>query len=152
METSKLLTFFTNLYLILFQHINRIFIVAAMAIRSVLVTPIRHLWTLYYPQVAVGEAGIVMPHSTINFMINALLALAEIKAQGVTGFPFQTHPRIIMFSVTSLLLYGLASALELVVYSIMGLDPTSVYAVIAHLGKIASLFILVGSLVFLFYV
>ncbi|MFS7927709.1 hypothetical protein Hanom_Chr04g00312281 [Helianthus anomalus] len=90
-----------------------------------------------------------MPHSALGFIINALLALAEIKSQGqgAPGFLFRTHPRAIMVFVNGLLMYGLASAAELV-----GLDPNSVYAIAVHLGKLFSLCILVASLASLFYI
>ncbi|MFS7927712.1 hypothetical protein Hanom_Chr04g00312311 [Helianthus anomalus] len=95
---------------------------------------------------------VAMPSSALSFITNALIALAAIKSQ------FQTHPQAIMFSVTCLLIYGLASAAELVpskklIYGLAsaGLDPTSVYAITAHLGKIVSLCILVVSLASLFY-
>ncbi|MFS7927672.1 hypothetical protein Hanom_Chr04g00311871 [Helianthus anomalus] len=94
-----------------------------------------------YRQVAFGGEGVAMPHSAMGFIINVLLALAEIKSQGAPGFPFRTHPQAIMVSVTGLLMYGLASAAELV-----GLDPTSVYAIAVYLGKLFSLCILVASL------
>ncbi|KAL8228605.1 hypothetical protein R6Q59_000002 [Mikania micrantha] len=105
----------------------------------------------YYPQVAFVEASVIMPHSTLSFIINGLLALVEIKTQCLPGFPFQTHPHIIMLSVTSLMMFGLASVAELIVLAV-GLDRTSVYAIIARLGKIGSLCALVASLVSLFYI
>ncbi|KAL8263741.1 hypothetical protein R6Q59_021871 [Mikania micrantha] len=108
------------------------------------------LWAHYYPRAAFGEEGVVMPHSTLGFIISTLLAFVQIKSQGLPGFPFQTHPQLIMFSVTSLLIYGLASVAELVI-SAAGVDRSSVYAITAHLGKIGSLCILVASLASLFY-
>ncbi|MFS7927682.1 hypothetical protein Hanom_Chr04g00311971 [Helianthus anomalus] len=151
--TIKLCTFFTAAYLIVFECIRHIFTVASIALHGRLVAPLRHLWAHYYRQVVFGGEGVAMPHSALAFIINALLALAEIKSQGLPGFPFQTHPLLIMFSVTCLLIYGLASAAELVVSSAAGgLDPTSVYAVTAHLAKIGSLLILVASLASLFYI
>ncbi|MFS7927713.1 hypothetical protein Hanom_Chr04g00312321 [Helianthus anomalus] len=92
-----------------------------------------------------------MPHSSLSFIVNVLLALADMKSQSLSGFPFQTHPLTVTVSVASLLMYGLASGAELVV-SAVGLDPTSVYAIIAHLKKkIVSFFILVTYLASLFY-
>ncbi|MFS8015267.1 hypothetical protein Hanom_Chr15g01354401 [Helianthus anomalus] len=140
----KLGTIFTATYLVLFQCIGHVFTVASTALHGGLVAPLRHLWGHYYRRVVFGGQGVVMPRSALSFIIIALLALAEIKSQ------FQTHPQAIMFSVNSLLMYGLACAVELVV-SAAGLDPTSVYAIIAHLGKVGSLCILVASLASLFY-
>ncbi|MFS7927680.1 hypothetical protein Hanom_Chr04g00311951 [Helianthus anomalus] len=100
--------------------------------------PLRHLWAHYYRPVVFGGEGVAMPHSALSFIIKALIAFVAIKSQCFPGFPFRTHPILIMFSVTSLVIYGLASAAELVVPS-AGLDPTSVYAVTTHLGKIVSL-------------
>ncbi|KAL8263742.1 hypothetical protein R6Q59_021872 [Mikania micrantha] len=132
--------FLTTVFL--FQHLSQILNLAE---------PLRRHWTHYYPLVAFGEGGVIMPHSTLAFIINALLAFTEIKSQGQPGFPFVTHPQLTKFSVTSLLLYGLASAAELVV-SAAGLDPTtSIYSIIARLGRISSLCILVASLACLFY-
>ncbi|KAK1430531.1 hypothetical protein QVD17_13340 [Tagetes erecta] len=143
---TKIFTFFTIAYLLqCMGHIYR----RATIPRGV-VAPIRHAWACYYPRVAFGEQGVVMPHSTFGFIINALLAFVEIKSQGRPGFPFQTHSHVIMFSVTSLLMYGLASAVELVVFAV-GVDRRSVYAVVAHLGKICCLCVLVVSLASLFY-
>lgn len=136
---KKVLVFITTVCLILFQLVSHIFTIAVLAIRE------------YYPRVAFGEAGVVMPYSTLNFIINALLAFIEIKAQDMPGFPFQTHPHAIMCSVTSLLMYGLATVAELVV-STAGLDRTSIYAIVVHLAKIGSLCILVASLASLFYI
>ncbi|KAK1419047.1 hypothetical protein QVD17_28203 [Tagetes erecta] len=116
-----------------------------------LVTPLCYLWAAYYPRVAFGQEGVIMPHSALGFITNALLVLTDIKSQSVPGFPFDSHPVSIMLSVTSLLMYGLASVGEVGV-SVAGLDHTSVYAVITHLGKIVSLCMLVGSLASLFYV
>lgn len=128
----------------LFQWVIRILLICGGP-----VAPLYRLWADYYRQVPVG-GGAIMPHSTLNFIINALLAFVEIKSQGAKEFPFKTHPQTIMFSVTSLMIYGLASAAELVI-SAAGLDPTCIYAVIAHLGKVISLCILVISLASLFY-
>ncbi|MFS7924254.1 hypothetical protein Hanom_Chr03g00270461 [Helianthus anomalus] len=131
-------------------NIFTFFTVAYLFQRMGLVVPLRHLWAHYYPRVAYGEEGVVTPHSTLGFIINALLGLVEIKSQCLHGFPFQTHPHSIMFSVTSLLMYGLASAAELVICG-AGVDRSSIYAILAHLGKIGSLCILVASLASLFY-
>ncbi|KAD4178295.1 hypothetical protein E3N88_26886 [Mikania micrantha] len=108
------------------------------------------LWAHYYQRAAFGEEGVVMPHSTLGFIISTLLAIVQIKSQGLPGFPFQTHPQLIMFSVTNLLIYGLASVAEPVI-SAAGVDRSSVYAITAHLEKIGSLCILVASLASLFY-
>ncbi|KAK1430529.1 hypothetical protein QVD17_13338 [Tagetes erecta] len=118
-----------------------------------ILTPLSHFWTQYYPRVAVAfgaEAVIIPPSFTLTFIIHALLAFVEIKSQSLLGFPFQTHPRLIMFSVTSLLVYGFASAVEFVV-SAAGFDPTSVYVLVSRLGRIGSLCALVVSLATLFY-
>ncbi|KAL8210133.1 hypothetical protein R6Q57_006865 [Mikania cordata] len=148
---TKLLKFVTTAYLMLFQCIGHVLNVVAISIYGGLVSPLCHLWAHYYPQVAFVEAGVIMPHSTLSFIINGLLALVEIKTQCLPGFPFQTHPHIIMLSVTSLMVYGLASVAELIVLAV-GLDHISVYAIIACLGKIVSLCTLVASLVSLFYI
>ncbi|KAK1430526.1 hypothetical protein QVD17_13334 [Tagetes erecta] len=143
---TNLQTFFATAYFIFFQCIAYI-----AAIRGDgLVTPARHLWARYYPLVAFGDELVVMPPSTLTFLITVLLAFVEIKSQSLLGFPFQTHPQLVMFSVTTLLIYGLASSVELVVSSV-GLDPTSVYVVISRLGRIGSLCVLVASLASLFY-
>lgn len=120
------------------------------AIRGGLVDPLHHLWINYYPRLPFGEERVVMPRSALTFIITVLLAFVEIKSQGMSGFPFLSHPHTIMVSITSLLMYGLASAAELVV-SAAGLDPTSVYAIIARSGRIICLCMLVASLTCLFY-
>ncbi|MFS7927687.1 hypothetical protein Hanom_Chr04g00312021 [Helianthus anomalus] len=114
-----------------------------------LVAPLCRIWANYYRQVPTRE-GVIMPHSALSFIVYALLAFVQIKSQGVPGFPFKTHPQPIMCSVTSLMMYGLASAAELVI-SAASFDHTSIYAIIAHLGKVASLCIMVVSLASLFY-
>ncbi|MFS7927677.1 hypothetical protein Hanom_Chr04g00311921 [Helianthus anomalus] len=93
--------------------------------------PLRPLWVHYYQREVFGGEGVAMPHSAFSFITNALIALAAIKSR------FQTHPLPIMFSVTCLLIYGLASEAELKI-SCAGLDLTSVYAIDPHLGKIVS--------------
>ncbi|KAJ0699729.1 hypothetical protein HanOQP8_Chr10g0359331 [Helianthus annuus] len=147
----KLCTFFTAAYMILFECVHYIFTVASTIIRGRLLAPLHQVWDQYYRGVAFGEAGVFMPHSALSFVINALLAFAAIKSQGVPGFPFKTHPQSIMVSVTSLLIYGVASVAKLVV-SPAGLDRTSVYVVTAHLRKVGSLCIFVVSLASLFYI
>lgn len=132
----------------LFQCLDRIYNLAA--ILGGLPEALRLIWANYDPQVVFGEEGVIMPPSALTFIINALLAFVEIKSQGQPGFPFQTHPHTIMVSITGLLIYGLASAVELVVSS-LGLDHTSVYAIIARLGRISALCILTASLASLFY-
>ncbi|KAL8238755.1 hypothetical protein R6Q59_015322 [Mikania micrantha] len=147
---TKLLNFFTITYLILCQCVGHVFNVVAIAMRGGLVSPLRHIWTHYYPRVAFGEAGVIMPHSSLTFIINTLLALVAIKTQCLSGFPFQTHPHIVILSITCIMMYGLASVVELIVLAV-GLDRASVYAIIAHLGKIGSLCTLVASLASLLY-
>ncbi|KAL8238720.1 hypothetical protein R6Q59_015287 [Mikania micrantha] len=147
---SKLHTFFATTYFILFHSVTHIFTLATKAIHGGIITPLCHLWPYYYPRIAFMEQRVVMPHSSISFIVNGLLVFVEIKSQGQPGFPFKTHPTSIMFSVTSLLMYGLFCATEFVVYEAIG-DPTSVYVIITHLGKICSLYILVASLAYLFY-
>ncbi|MFS7927681.1 hypothetical protein Hanom_Chr04g00311961 [Helianthus anomalus] len=124
--------------------VGQVFTVAATTIHGCLVAPLRPLWVQYYRRVVFRGEGVAMPPSALSFITNALIALAAIKSQ------FQAYPLAIRFSVNSLLMYGLASAAEVVV-SCAGLDPTSVYAITAHLGKIISLCIVVASLASLFY-
>ncbi|KAI3689727.1 hypothetical protein L2E82_47693 [Cichorium intybus] len=88
--------------------------------------------------------------SPLKFIIIGLAAFAEMKSQG-SEFPFKTHPRSMNVAVTSLLFYGLASAAEHFI-SATRLGPASVYAMVAHLGRIGSLFILVASVTSLFYI
>ncbi|KAL8238756.1 hypothetical protein R6Q59_015323 [Mikania micrantha] len=147
---TKLLKFFTITYLILCQCVGHVLNVVAIAMRGGLVSPLRHIWTHYYPRVAFGEVGVIMPHSSLSFIINTLLALVEIKTQCLPGFPFQTHPHIVMLSVTCLMMYVLAFVVELVVLAV-GLDHAFVYVIIANLGKIGSLCTLVAALASLLY-
>ncbi|MFS7927683.1 hypothetical protein Hanom_Chr04g00311981 [Helianthus anomalus] len=147
---TKLAAMFTAAYMIVFECVRHILSLASTAIRGGLVTSLRHLWAHYYGRGVFG-GGVAMPHSALSFIIKALIAFSAIKSQCFPGFPFQTHPILIMFSVTSLVIYGLASAAELFVSS-AGLDPTSVYAVTTHMGKIVSLCIMVASLAALIYI
>ncbi|KAD6453434.1 hypothetical protein E3N88_08139 [Mikania micrantha] len=142
---TKLLNFLTTIYLILCQCIGHVLNAAAIAMRGGIVLPLHQIWTRFNPQVAFGEAGIIMPHSSLTFIINTLLALVAIKTQCLPGFPFQTHPHIVILSVTCIMMYCLASVVELIVLAV-GLDRASVYAIIAHLGKTGSLCTLVASL------
>ncbi|KAK1418994.1 hypothetical protein QVD17_28148 [Tagetes erecta] len=129
---------------------NYIFTLAAAAFHGGLVAPSRHLWVHCYPIVAFMEERVVMPPSALGFIINILIAFAEIKAQGQPEFPFETHPRHIRLSVASVIMYGLACAIQLVV-SAFGLHgTTSVFVVTARLGKISSLCLLAASLACLF--
>ncbi|GJZ16823.1 hypothetical protein Tco_0552946 [Tanacetum coccineum] len=134
--------------LMLFPYIGHVFNLEA--IRGGSLAPMFHLWSNYYLQVVFAKEGVIMPRSALTFIISTMLAIVEIKLQGQPGFPFEMHPRAIMVSVTSLPVYGLASATELGV-SALGLDHTSVYAIIARLVRICSLCILVTSLACLFY-
>lgn len=104
------------------------------------------LWTNYYPGRAIGE-DLIIPGSTLKFVIAGLLGFAEIKSQGKTGFPFETHPQAVMVAVSSLLMYGFASAAEHILSATLIVD----YALIARLGRMVSLYMLVGSLATLFY-
>ncbi|KAF5785778.1 hypothetical protein HanXRQr2_Chr10g0432691 [Helianthus annuus] len=90
----KLCTFFTAAYMILFECVHHIFTVASTIIRGRLLAPLHQVWDQYYRGVAFGEAGVFMPHSALSFVINALLAFAAIKSQGVPVFPFQDSPTI----------------------------------------------------------
>lgn len=99
---------------------------------------------------AFDEEVVALPPSTLSFIITALLALVDIKSQGNPEFPFQTHPRVIMLSVTCLVMYGLVSGAEFVV-SVAGIHSTSIYAVIARLARIGYLCILVVTFSSLFY-
>ncbi|KAL8238752.1 hypothetical protein R6Q59_015319 [Mikania micrantha] len=147
---TKLLNFFTITYLILCQCVGHVLNVAAIAMRGGIVLPLHQIWTRFNPQVAFGEARVIMPHSSLSFIINTLLALVAIKTQCLPGFPFQTHPHIVMLSVTCIMMYGLASVVELIVLAV-GYDRASVYAIIAYLGKNGSLCTLVASLASLLY-
>ncbi|KAI7744769.1 hypothetical protein M8C21_016904, partial [Ambrosia artemisiifolia] len=106
---AKLLTFFTDAYLFLYRCVDRILTLPAATV----VTPLRHLWDNYYPRLAFLEERVIMPHSTLGFIITVLLVLAEIKAQGQPGFPFKTHPHLVKVSVNSVVMYGLSCAAEL---------------------------------------
>ncbi|GJY26536.1 hypothetical protein Tco_0401262 [Tanacetum coccineum] len=101
--------FFTCSFL--FQHIGYVFNLEA--IRGGLLAPMFNLGSNYYLQVVSAEEGVIMPRSALTFIITTLVAFVEIKSQGQPGFPFETHPRAIMVAVTSLPVYGLASAAEL---------------------------------------
>nr|KAJ0200335.1 hypothetical protein LSAT_V11C600333630 [Lactuca sativa] len=91
------------------------------------------------------EAG----HETLIFAIAFLLkcisyivsllktAFAEIKSQG-SEFPFKTHPRSMNIAITSLLFYGLASAAQHIISACKRFGPASVYAIVAHSGRIGS--------------
>lgn len=102
------------------------------------------LWATHYPPgpgvfafaFAFGEE--VMPPSTFTFIIMALLAFLQIKSQG-------SGPNAIKVSVTSLLLYGLATAAQLVI------PADSVYAIINRLARIVFLCILIASSASFFY-
>lgn len=133
----------------LFQRFGDTFNVEAICCG--LVAPHGRIWNNHYLPGEFVEEAVVMPPSTFTFIITVLLAFVEIKSQGNPEFPFQTHSHAIIVSVTSLLVYGLASAIEHVVIYGAGLDPTSDCAMIARLGRIGSLCILVGSLASLFY-
>ncbi|GJY09757.1 hypothetical protein Tco_0377942, partial [Tanacetum coccineum] len=61
--------------------------------------------------------------------------------QGDQGFPFHTHAKSVKLSLISLLLYGFASAAEVSVR-----HGNSTHRAIAHLGRIVSVGLLVGSL------
>ncbi|KAK1419002.1 hypothetical protein QVD17_28157 [Tagetes erecta] len=99
--------------------------------------------------VAFLEKHVVMPSSSLTFIITLLIAFAGIKAQGQPDFPFITHPLLVRFSINSIVMYGLSCVAELVA---LGLDhSTSVFAIMARLGKLSSLCILVTSLTCLFY-
>ncbi|KAI3689738.1 hypothetical protein L2E82_47705 [Cichorium intybus] len=103
------------------------------------------LWINCYPQIF----GVIMLPSPLKFIVISLAAFAEMKSQG-TEFPFQTHPGSMNVAVTSLLFYGLASAAEHFI-SATRLGPASVYAIVAHSGRMFSLCILVASIASLFY-
>ncbi|CAI9095736.1 OLC1v1031732C1 [Oldenlandia corymbosa var. corymbosa] len=47
-------------------------------------------------------------HSILTFTASALINFIEIKYQGKDESPFETHPRIMLLAVTSLILYFLA--------------------------------------------
>ncbi|XP_024996850.1 uncharacterized protein LOC112529713 [Cynara cardunculus var. scolymus] len=111
---------------------------------------LHNLWTNYYPPGAFGEESALMPGSDLNFIIIGLLAFLGIKAQGNTGFPFQTNPRTTMVSVSSLITFAVASSAKHV-FSVGRPALTSIYTVVARLGRMVSLVTLVGSLTLLLY-
>lgn len=96
------------------------------------------------------EVEAMMPQSTLGFIIISLLAFTEIKSQGNPESPFQTHPKAIMVSINSVVIYGFTSTAEVVI-SAAGFDRTSIFALITRMGRMASLYILVTSLAYLFY-
>ncbi|CAI9291354.1 unnamed protein product [Lactuca saligna] len=104
------------------------------------------LWMEYYPRIF----GEIMLPSPLKFIIIGLAAFAEIKSQG-SEFPFKTHPRCMNIAITSLLFYGLASAAQHIISVCKRFGPASVYAIVAHSGRIGSLCILVASVASLFY-
>ncbi|CAH1453801.1 unnamed protein product [Lactuca virosa] len=110
--------------------------------------PLAQVWINYYER-TFREEAVIMPPSPFSFIVTSLCVFAEIKSQG-SQFPFQTHPQSMNIVVTSLLFYGLASAAEHFI-SVTHLGPTSVYAIIARLGRICCLCILVACLASLFY-
>ncbi|KAI3689716.1 hypothetical protein L2E82_47682 [Cichorium intybus] len=103
------------------------------------------IWIDYYPQIF----GVIMLPSPLKFVIIGLAAFADMKSQG-SDFPFKTHPRSMNIAVASLLVYGLASAAEHFI-SATPLGPSSVYAIVAHSGRIGCLCILVASVASVFY-
>ncbi|CAI9291349.1 unnamed protein product [Lactuca saligna] len=104
------------------------------------------LWMEYYPRIF---GGIMLP-SPIKFIIIGLAAFAEMKSQG-SEFPFKTHPLTMNVAIAGLLCYGLASAAQHFISACTRLGPASVYANVAHSGRIGSLCILVASVASLFY-
>ncbi|KAL8263785.1 hypothetical protein R6Q59_021915 [Mikania micrantha] len=99
-----------------------------------------------------GQEGVIMPPDTLPFVIKTLIDFLKIKSQGQPGFPFDTHPKLTKFSITCLLMFVLASVAEHFV-SGPGFDPnTSVFPVIARLGKNTSLYSMVASLACLCFV
>ncbi|KAL7596922.1 hypothetical protein Lser_V15G30599 [Lactuca serriola] len=104
------------------------------------------LWMYYYPRLF----GEIMLPSPLKFIIIGLATFAEMKSQG-SEFPFKTHPRSMNVAVTSLLFYGLASAVQHFISACTRLGPASVSAIVAHSGRIGSLCILVATVASLFY-
>ena len=104
------------------------------------------LWMYYYPRLF-GEIKLPPP---LKFIIIGLATFAEMKSQG-SEFPFKTHPRSMNVAVTSLLFYGLASAVQHFISACTRLGPASVSAIVAHSGRIGSLCILVATVASLFY-
>lgn len=100
-------------------------------------------WNNYHPQGAFKED--TLP-SSFKFVITSLFALVAIKSQGDTKFPFHTHPQTVMLSVICVLMYGFASAAQHF-FAVTRLSPNSVYAIVAHLGRMIALCILVACLV-----
>ncbi|KAI3689719.1 hypothetical protein L2E82_47685 [Cichorium intybus] len=97
------------------------------------------LWMDYYPPIF----RVIMLPSPLKFIITGLAAFAEMKSQG-TEFPFNTHPRSMNVAVTSLLVYGLASAAEHFI-SATRLGPASVYAIVAQEGRICCFLKVLGN-------
>ncbi|CAH1453800.1 unnamed protein product [Lactuca virosa] len=114
-----------------------------------LLQPLAHLWINYYWR-TFGDEAVIMPPTPLSFIITSLYIFAEMKSQG-SEFPFKTHPRSMNIAITSLLFYGLASAAQHFISTCTRLGPASVYAMVAHSGRIGCLCILVASVASLLY-
>ena len=97
------------------------------------------------------EQGVVLPRSTLSFIITTLLALVAIRSQGNPEFPYQTNPRSVMAAVTCVVMYGLASAAELIMTLATDFDPDMVVG-IARLGMAGSLCLFTAFLASMLYV
>ncbi|KAJ9537093.1 hypothetical protein OSB04_029826 [Centaurea solstitialis] len=101
---------------------------------------------LLHPGGAFGEeeGPLMMPGSAINFLIGGLFAFVAIKAQGNTGFPFQTNPRTMKVSVSSLIMFAVAEH----ALSVRRPPPApiSISTVVARFGRMVSLVTLLASL------
>ncbi|MFS7926299.1 hypothetical protein Hanom_Chr04g00295421 [Helianthus anomalus] len=112
---------------------------------------LKRMWTDHFPQGALEEEGVMTPRLAFKVVIIGLFGFASIKFQGGGGggtkSPFHTHPWISMVSVTSMLMYGLAS------YVISALPPglNFVYASVRLVGKLC-LYIYVVTFISLFYI
>ena len=95
--------------------------------------------------------GVVLPRSTLSFIITTLLALVAIRSQGNPEFPYQTNPISVMAAVTCVVMYGLASAAELIMTHATDFDPDMV-VVIARFGMLGSLCLFTAFLASMLYV
>ncbi|PWA87490.1 hypothetical protein CTI12_AA130030 [Artemisia annua] len=117
---------------------------------GILTEYLAQLWTEHFPRTLVGAEADLNPGPVFKYVTMSLMGFVEIKSQCVTGFPFHTHPHAVKVSITSILFYGFASIADRAA-SARGLNDTSVFAIIARLGRIFSLCIFMASLAYLFY-
>ncbi|KAK1419001.1 hypothetical protein QVD17_28156 [Tagetes erecta] len=94
---------------------------------------VSYIWAQYHQLVASVEEIITQQQSqsVLSFIIMVLLAFVGIKSQCQPGFPFQTHTRLVRFSVNSGVICSFCFVAQLIA---SGVDRTAVYAPIAILG------------------